>query len=271
MPKIEGQEKKIAWLVSISLGASIIIAACLTFWGKPLFDEYLMLAVVVAVFPPAVLEYADYRWKKAVDEHLPDLFRSIVQAQQTGMTLSYALEEASKRNYGPLTGELKKMAVQLSWGMPFEDAFRALGKRVNTALVQRVVPLIIEAGRAGGRIEKVFAPTGKFIQTTLTLEKERRTETRPYIAIVYVAFFVFLFTVIMLFKTFFVQMEGTPVLGAAVLPPQETRRIFFRMSLVQALFGGLVAGKMSEGTISAGLKHSVIMMVCGYLALKFVI
>ncbi|MEA2089443.1 MAG: type II secretion system F family protein [Thermoproteota archaeon] len=271
MPKIERWEKNIAWIVSTSLGAAIIVTACLTFWRKPLFDEYLMLAVMVTVFPPAVLEYVNYRWKKAVDEHLPDLFRSIVQGQQTGMTLSCALEEASKRNYGPLTGELKKMMVQVSWGTPFEEALRALGKRVNTALVQRVVPLIIEAGRAGGRVEKVFAPTGKFIQATLTLEKERRTETRPYIAIVYVAFFVFLFTIIMLFKTFFVQVEGVPVLGAAVLTPQETRRIFFHMSLVQAFFGGLVAGKMSEGTVSAGLKHSMIMMVCGYLALKFVI
>jgi len=40
------------------------------------------------------------------------------------------------------------------------------------------------------------------------------------------------------------------------------------MTLIQAFFGGLVAGKMGEGTINSGLKHSLILMLCGYMALK---
>jgi flagellar protein FlaJ len=184
------------------------------------------------------------------------------------MTLPQALEEASKRNYGPLTPELRKMTAQISWGLTFEDALLTFGKRVNTMLVQRTMPLIIEASRSGGHVEKVFGPLGKFIQTTLLLDKERRNQTRPYIAIIYVAFFVFLFTVILLFKSFFASIEGLPILGPAVMSPGEMQRIFFHMTSVQAFFGGLVAGKMGEGTINAGLKHSLIMMLCGYIALK---
>jgi archaeal flagellar protein FlaJ len=41
------------------------------------------------------------------------------------------------------------------------------------------------------------------------------------------------------------------------------------MVLVQGFFGGSVAGKMGEGTISSGLKHSIVMMLMGYLAIKF--
>jgi flagellar protein FlaJ len=40
------------------------------------------------------------------------------------------------------------------------------------------------------------------------------------------------------------------------------------MTLIQAFFGGLVAGKMGEGSIYAGLKHSLIMMILGYLSLR---
>jgi flagellar protein FlaJ len=46
------------------------------------------------------------------------------------------------------------------------------------------------------------------------------------------------------------------------------QQIFFHMTAIQAFFGGLVAGKMGEGTINAGLKHSLVMMLCGYIALK---
>jgi flagellar protein FlaJ len=214
-----------------------------------------------------MLSYVDYKWRKAIDEHLPDLFRSIVQAQETGMTLPQAIEEASKRDYGPLTVELKKMAAQISWGMSFEESLLSLGKRVNTVLMQRTVPMIIEASRAGGRIEKVFDPMGKFIQTTLLLDKERRTQTRPYIAIIYVAFFVFLFTLVLLFRSFFSSMQGLSILGAGV-PQSATERMFFHITYIQAFFGGLVAGKMGDGAIRAGLRHSLVLMLCGYIILK---
>jgi len=268
MPKIEKHAKKIACVASVSLAVAMILFAYIVFWGTATFDEFVFFAVITAVFPPAVLNYIDYKWRKAIDEHLPDLFRSIVQAQETGMTLPQALEEASKRDYGPLTAELRKMTAQISWGMTFEEALLALGGRANTVLVQRTVPLIIEASRSGGHVEKVFDPMGKFVQTTLLLDKERRNQTRPYVAIIYVAFFVFLFTIILLFKSFFVSVEGLPTLGTAVMSPKEMQRIFFHMTSIQAFFGGLVAGKMGEGTTNAGLKHSLIMMLCGYVALK---
>jgi flagellar protein FlaJ len=268
MPKIEKKIRNLTLITSVALAIGIIGFAFITFWGKTTFDEFVFFAVIVAVSPPAILAYIDYGWRKGIDERLPELFRSLVQAQETGMTLPQALEHISERDYGPLTIELKKMTAQISWGMNFEEAFLNLGRRVNTVLMQRAVPMIIEASRSGGHVEKVFGPMGKFIQTTLLLNKERRTQTKPYIAIIYVAFFVFLFTIILLFRSFFVGIEQLPLLGTALMAPEEIERIFFHMTAIQAFFGGLIAGKIGEGTINAGLKHSLVLMICGYIALK---
>jgi len=268
MPKIETKVKQITWIISAALAIAILAFDVFVFWGTATFDELVFFAITAGISPPTVLTYIDYRWRKAIDERLPDLFRTIVQAQETGMTLPQALEEAAKRDYGPLTAELRKMTAQISWGMSFEDALLALGKRVNTVLMQRTVPMIIEASRSGGHIEKVLEPMGKFIQTTLLLDNERKTQARPYIAIVYVAFFVFIFTIVLLFKSFFVSIEQLPTLGTALMSPEEMKSMFFNMTLVQGFFGGLVAGKMGEGTINAGLKHCLILMICGYLAIK---
>jgi len=271
LPRIEKWEKKLTWIISIILGILIIAIAFLVGFNSMIFDELVLLAIAATFFPPSVVNYLDYRWKKSIDEHLPDLFRTIVQAEQTGMTLYQALEEAANRDYGPLTKELRKIVAQISWGMTLEEALRSFSKRVNTVLVQRTVPLIIEANRSGGKIEKVFKPLGDFVQTTLLLEKERKTRTRPYIAIIYVAFYVFLFTMVLLFKTFFVNIEGMPVLGSAIMGEEETKRVFFHIGIIQALFGGLIAGKMGEGTISAGLKHSLVMLLSVYLVFKFIL
>jgi flagellar protein FlaJ len=268
MPKADQKTKKIVLGVSVAVAIAIMMFGYLVAGTSAALDDFVFFALVAAITPFAFLNYIDYRWRKAVDEHLPDLFRSIVQAQETGMTLPEALEDASKRNYGPLTAELKRMTVQISWGASFEKALSAFGDRVGTVLTQRTVPMIAEASRSGGHVEKVFDPMGKFIQTTLLLEKERKTQTKPYIAIIYVALFVFLFTIVLLFKTFFSSAEGVPMLVAATSSPASLERTFLHMTLIQAFFGGLVAGKMGEGSIYAGLKHSLIMMILGYLSLR---
>lgn len=271
MPRVDRKEKQLAWVVSIALAVVVLATGVIRLWGSPIFEEYVLLALVIALFPSAILDYVDYRWRRSIDEHLPDLYRAIVQSEKTGMTLTQAVEEASKRHYGPLTKELKRMIAQMSWGKSFEEAFQSFGERVNTSLTRQSVPLIIEASRSGGQLEKVFEPTGKFVQSTLLAERERQAQTKPYVAIVYVAFFVFLFTVIMLFTTFFVQMSELPTSNSALMSASEARQLFFHMSIIQALFSGLVAGKMGEGTMGAGLKHSVILLVAGYVALKLLI
>ncbi len=271
MPKIEAYEKKIAWIVSSTIGGVVCAVAVLLLWDTPLFDEYLLLAVVLTVFPASVLDYMDYRWKRSIDKHLPDLFRSIVQAQKSGMTLPQAVEEASKRNYGAMSKELEKMVTQMSWGVSFEEALQSLGKRVDTVLMRQTVPLIIEAQHSGGQVEKIFEPLESFVQTTLSFDEERKTQTRPYLAIIYVAFFVFLFTIVILLKSFFVDITDFELSQFEMMPADQAQRLFFHMSSIQAFFGGLVAGKMGEGTVGGGLKHSVILLLIGYLAFKFVV
>jgi flagellar protein FlaJ len=43
------------------------------------------------------------------------------------------------------------------------------------------------------------------------------------------------------------------------------------MTLIQGFFSGLVAGKMGEGSVTSGLKHSVVMITAGYVALRFLL
>jgi len=270
MVRIKKQHKIMVWGISVGLGLIVLTIGILISNENLRLGDFLFLAGIITLFPPAVIDILEVRWKKGIDDHLPDLFRSIVQAQKTGMTLPNALEEASKRDYGPLTSELKKVVHQMSWGLSFEDAIRDFGERVNTELVRSNVPLIIEASRSGGRVEKVFAPMSRFIQSTLSLQKERKAQSRPYIAIIYVAFYVFVLTIILLYNGFFRELESSPLIGMTAMTPDVAEQVFVHMSFIQAFFGGLMAGKIGEGSVMSGLKHSVILLISGYFALKLV-
>jgi len=49
---------------------------------------------------------------------------------------------------------------------------------------------------------------------------------------------------------------------------QINQTIFLHMALIQGFFAGLAIGKMSEGTIKAGLKHSLILVFIAFFVLK---
>jgi archaeal flagellar protein FlaJ len=267
MPKIEKKTQKLIAAASVVAAVAIVVVGYLLD-GAGAVSDFLVFALICVIGPLAAVDYVNQHWQKGIDQHLPEMFTSIVQAQEVGMTLPQALDDAAKRDHGPLTPELKRLTVQMSWGYSFEDALIAFGKRIGTNLVQRILPLIIEASRSGGKVEHVFEPMGKFIQTNNLMEKERKGQTRPYIIIIYVALFVFLFTIVLLFKTFFAAAGGTALMATDATSPQDMQQLFMHMTIIQSFFGGLAAGKMGEGSMQAGLKHSLVMIVVGYLSLK---
>jgi flagellar protein FlaJ len=46
----------------------------------------------------------------------------------------------------------------------------------------------------------------------------------------------------------------------------ELDKILFNMSMIQAVFGGLAAGKIGAGNYIAGIKHIVIMVIMAVIA-----
>jgi flagellar protein FlaJ len=141
-------------------------------------------------------------------------------------------------------------------------------------LARRSAVLIVEASKAGGDIHQVMSLTSQYIHDTQSLEREKEALMKPYIVITYVAFLIFLATAIMLQNAFFAPLSKMAV-GAGpfgtmqvAISYEESAKFFLHLGMVQAFFCGLVAGKMGEGSVIAGLKHSLLLMVMGYATMS---
>lgn len=263
---------KIALAWSVGLAAALLVTDYLVIKEMPslqyLYDDFIFFAIIAALLPIGIVDYLNRRWLGSVEDQLPEVLRVVSQAQRTGMTLPRAFEEASKRAHGALTLELKRVVAQMSWGVSFEDALRNFARRVGTPLVRRTVSLIIECYRIGGNIEQVIDQTSHYVRELQGLRKERYAQTRPYIIVIYLGVIIFLTTLYMLFKSFFLPLGELGVTGAWALggfSVEEFKIALFYMSIIQATLGGLVAGKIGEGSIFAGLKHSAILLTLSYI------
>lgn len=233
------------------------------------FSPITMVILITLVFfiLPNLMEFSYQRWRRNIDNAIPSLLADVAAAVKTGINLDRALELAADRDYGPLTGELKKLQTQLSLGMPFEDAINRLIERVKTVMVKRTFGLILQANRAGGRIEQLLDIIQSDANDLFQLEKERTASIRPYVVIIYIAFGVFLAVSVLLVDSFFTSvLNGAKVTtsstfgsGLSGLTLPEVKELFLQMALIEAIFGGFGAGKLGEGSFSAGFKHVLVM------------
>jgi flagellar protein FlaJ len=280
MPKVSTREKRLVAYVSIGLALAISISTILVvfLYGVELalpWDSFLILALMVGMFPPAAVNVIDSKWRAGIDKNIPRFLREVAEAGRSGLTLTRAIEVSAERKYGPLSKELQRVATQLSWGISLEDALKSFAERVETTLARKTAQLIIEVSRSGGDVQEVLESINKHVGDLYLLERERKSAIKPYIAIIYVAAIIFLMTDILLIKTFFSQIANlqdiqsnvaTGALLTISLDVPTLSKVLFHTSIIQSLFGGLVAGKMGEGTVGAGLVHCLILIGVSFLS-----
>jgi flagellar protein FlaJ len=231
-------------------------------------NELLFAAALVAIVPSAILDYLNQKWMKSIEKQMPALVRGISESQETGLTVIKALEKVIEdRLVRPaLSDEIRRISVQMSWGVSFEDALTTFKNRVESPLINRFCALVLEASRSGGQIKKVFTATSGFMEEMKEMDEDTDAQMRPYLLVIYVSFMIFIFIAVMLVQSFFAPLEGSAQImsSGTIVGVREYSDFFYKNMLMTALTGGLMAGKLGERRIAGGLKHAILLSVVGY-------
>ncbi len=246
--------------------------------------NWLVLAVMGFVGPYGFFMAKKQREVKQLERRLPDFLRDVAEAGRFGMTLAEAIVVSSSGRYGRLTPEIKKMAAQISWGVPATEALRLFAERVKTPMTQRVVAIIVKSSDAGGDVADVLTMVSHDTKENQLTEDERRITMSTYVAVIYISFMVFLVTIWILDVTFLPKMlEASSSLGgstaASIGSPlannladvvNQIKVAFFVAAIVHALGDGILAGVLDNGKIPTGLRHSFIMLLIALLGFQLI-
>jgi len=252
--------------------------------GLQRFLTWMTIAVIALVAPYGFFLGAKQRDIKAVERRLPDFLRDVAEAGRFGMTLAEAIVVSSSGRYGKLTPEIKKMAAQISWGVPATEALRLFSERVKTPMTGRIVSIIVKSSDAGGDVADVLTMVSHDAKEAQLTEDERRITMSTYIAVIYISFLVFLVTIWILNATFLPKMReasnqigaGSALSGQSPLAQDlpgvifNIKIAFFIAVFVHGLGDGILAGVLDNGKIPNGLKHSVIMLLIAVVGFQLI-
>jgi len=256
--------------------AGIILISSLFFMNSKVFFFMLGIGFLIGFFPFVFNIIQKARIRNEKEQMFLEFARNLVESVKTGTPISKSIVTIKNKSYGVLSENVEKLANQISLGIPLNVALKVFSDEVNNKTISRAVTLIGQSERAGGDIGEILESVAEAVSTSDRLKKERRAAISTLVAQGYIIFFVFMIIIIIMqFKILpmvsgITAEGGEGMLGFSMgsgesVSQQELSSAFLNLLLVQGFFSGLIIGKLSEGYVKAGIKHSFALMFSSFL------
>jgi len=253
------------YLLYLTLPVSLLLLA---FGFNRLRLETILIALfALNAFPYTIAnEIRSFRVRRLENE-LPEFLKQLASLNESGLTIVAALRVLSTTNLGALTSEVINIRKDIEWGRLVTEALQRFEARVGSAVVSKVVSILIKALESTDNIKAALFTAATDAEMYLEFRKRMSNEMFVYTIIVYMTFAVFLFTIVVLSENFisiFTKIETPQTFTGASFSLPDVKmltRLFYHTTILNGFFSGLVAGVMGSGSIRAGIKHSLLMVV----------
>ncbi|MEM2956554.1 MAG: type II secretion system F family protein [Candidatus Pacearchaeota archaeon] len=264
--------------IGIIIGIVIFAIDILFLYGQKSFYFLLGVAVLITISPFVASAIIEIGREKEKEQMFLEFTRNLVENVKAGTPISKSIIQMRNKEFGSLTPHVQKLANQIALGISVKQAFNVFASDINNKVISRSIALITEAEESGGEISLILESTAKSVSEIEDIKKERRSSTYNLVVQGYIIFIIFL-VIMLVIQTQFIPLmletlAGAGVgaeLGGFIRPSVPTDlvetlgNLFVVLIIIQGFFAGLVIGKLSEGRIRDGIKHSAIITAFAYL------
>lgn len=242
------------------------------------------LGIIIIASPFVFTVIRENKLEVEKEEMFLEFARDLVESVKSGTPINKSIINAKNQSYGALNPNIKKLANQISLGIPLKTALQTFSDDVHNRTISRALTLIGQAERAGGDIGRILEAVASAVSMSDKLGKERKSSASTLIVQGYVIFFIFLviilvmqYKILPLISSFNTSglSSATAAFGSSIGPAasgsstsidtSQLSNSFLYLILVQGLFSGLTIGKLSEGSVKAGVKHSFALMIFSFI------
>jgi flagellar protein FlaJ len=282
-------ENKILRIVAFSIIGAIVVIFVTQQIGaisesESISEIGLIFGIITGIVPVTLYQLKEVQRRDSIDKHMPVFLLALLSSVQSGANLIKAIEQTANRNLGALTPPLKNLKANISWGMPMDEAFAHFADSTGTRISKRVTVLLEMALKIGGDIAENLEMIQKHVTEMQNIEKNRKSQLAPYTYTIYISYAVFLAVAVLLVTSFFTEIEkvqeslissggaseGGLFGSLADMDVGLMESALFNMAIIEAVFGGLAAGKIGAGSYVAGIKHVVAMIVIAIIAFNVI-
>ncbi|MFH2020514.1 MAG: type II secretion system F family protein [archaeon] len=294
------------YLIGIGLGIIILIVDLAVFMGSTWFIPILIIAGI-ASFSQIISDFfIENQNQKEIESRFLDFVRNLAGAVKSGMPVSRAIIHISTIDYGALSPYAQKLGHQVEWAIPVHKALLFFGNSTRNDVIKRTIATVIEAEESGGNMEDVLESITSSLIEIKKIKDQRRAGIQSQVVQSYIIFIIFLGVMVLIQNMLVPYLVGgekggffSKLSGGSQASSQTTqnapqlvmdvevkfdsfksfsvtlihwfsclRGVFMMLSIIQGFFAGVTIGKMAEGDLISGLKHSIILMTISLLVMS---
>jgi archaeal flagellar protein FlaJ len=250
----------------IILGIVLIGISYIIFGLGTSFYLSILLGLVLSISPMVFRVIRFQMILREKESKFLEFTRDLVENVKSGTPVNQSIINLRKRDYGALNENIEKLANQIKLGLGLENSLGTFAKGTKSPMIKRAVELISQAERAGGEVEKIIESVSQSVNQIEILKKERQSAVSTLTVQGYIIFIIFIGIMLVLEYMILPMMGDIPgVNGSGIdinsIEPQSLSTPLLMIILTQALFAGLVIGKLAYGKLKDGVKHSFILIL----------
>jgi flagellar protein FlaJ len=293
-------EKRTNVLLGLSVTGLAMIAAGILIGDPGILANLLMIAIFISITPYFLFRYSDYTHIKALERQFPNFIRDLADTSRSmplteairstsksnyGKLTPEIVKMSNRLSWG--TPFMRTLEI-------FESEVK------SSRIIREALGILRQSYESGGNVVMTLESISRDMMMLKEAEEERSSLLRQHIFIMYAVFFMFvgisvliIFVMVPMIET---QAELTGSAGGSRFgmssmfsnpcPPESMTAmpcgfyltlgtlfgisaesvgsyyvaLFFCAVVIQGLMIGLITGQLSENSMTAGIKHSMIMV-----------
>ena len=251
----------------IILGILIMIMGFFVWgWGDSTFYLAIIIGLVMIASPIVFRIIRAQALIREKEDKFLEFTRDLVENVKSGTPITQSILNLRAREYSALSQHIEKLANQIKLGISLENSLGIFAKETKSRMIRRAVRLISQAERAGGEVEKIIESVSKSVGQIEELKKERQATISTLTVQGYIIFVIFI-GIMLVLEYMMLPLIGdipglsTQGLSVKAVDVDSLSTPLLIIMLAQAVFAGLVIGKLSQGKIINGVKHSFLLLV----------
>ena len=165
--------KVLVILIIFILASEIVLALASVLLNLPLSMLILPLFTIPGLFTYIVVQQE--RRAQQIEKTAPDFLRQLSSMLQVGLSFENAMEDMSQYGEGPMYDEMRRTIIEIRMGRNFDDAWRAMSRRLKSKELERVFGIILDGRKSGSSMSSVLMDVSNDLRDLLALKRERKS------------------------------------------------------------------------------------------------
>ncbi len=257
--------KVLAVLIIFILVSEIVLAVTLTLlnlsWAMLILPFFLI---------PGLFTYVIVQQEKRAQEierTAPDFLRQLSSMLQVGLSFENAMEDMSQYGEGPMYDEMRRTIIEIRMGRNFDEAWRAMSRRLKSRELERVFGIILDGRRSGSSISNVLSDVSDDLRELIALKRERKSAVMMSVMFLLISAVIATPFAIGMVSVYSGFMQGYGMESEIILAAPIAGELYL---VIHSILVAFIISIIMYGELKKGIKFSLPLAIASFSIFYFI-